>query len=720
MNFRKWLFKDTSNKEIEYDEEDSRTYTQFPRIVEVKELFPIDIDRCLSLCQEQIKETPDLAMAYTWASNCLKKLGRDKDAEQILYSGLPHVRKKSLLYEKLGMLYFDRLQPIQMTEVFVKAISVQANDPTNHTPYLYTREICIGCSEENLAKAIDKIRESIASYDLRPEVKDKIHRLVNPERQRIRQILATLKVESAETLEKEKFFHKNDIQTGRDSIATEEVLQKNKEISAANRIYDDYQGSSGIEDFYAQMSRDLVAEHGPLTKIECISLFPNFEIQFFYHDGASVYSGQRTGKHDIHFLSLGYVGEGSRYAKCFLAAAGFDLTWKEIEAIKPGDIITRKGEEAYRPSTPAEDIQRDSIIKSEERIEASRKVGHLEEGKLVNGIVKSITDYGVFIDLGGIDGSLHITDISWGRVSHPSELFQVGDDIEVVVLSYNQEKEKVSLGLKQKSADPWANIEKKFPVGSHVSGKVVNITDYGAFVELEPGVEGLVHIAEMSLTKRVKHPSNVVAIDETVETIVLDLDKDKRRISLSLKQIESNPWTVVAAKYPPGSIVTGIVRNLTDFGAWIEMEEGVNGLVHISDMSWTARIKHPSEVLKQGEQVQAVLLSIDVDNERLSLGIKQLQPNPWEGITKRISIGDTVEGTIARLTDFGAFVELDKGVEGLLHVSEISQQSIKKPEDVLRIGDKITAKVIKLDEENRRIGLSIKASPLKVLRCGIG
>ena len=350
------------------------------------------------------------------------------------------------------------------------------------------------------------------------------------------------------------------------------------------------------------------------------------------------------------------------------------------------------------------------VILEQER-EAARKetLENLEEGKVVSGVVKNITDYGVFIDLGGIDGLLHITDISWGRVNHPSELFQLGDEIDVVVLQYDREEEKVSLGLKQKTSDPWEAAEEKYPVGSRVEGKVVSITDYGAFVELETGVEGLVHISEMSWTKRVKHPSKVVSLNDTVAAIVLDLDKDNRRISLGLKQIEPNPWAVVAERYPAGSIVTGVVRNLTDFGAFIELEEGIDGLVHISDMSWTTRVKHPSEILKKGEQVQAVLLSIDVDHERLSLGIKQLQPNPWEGIADTISVGDNVSGKIVRLTDFGAFVELNNGVEGLLHVSEISQQHVKKPEDVLNVGDDISAKVIKLDEENRRIGLSIKA-----------
>ncbi|MDY0092209.1 MAG: 30S ribosomal protein S1 [Candidatus Vecturithrix sp.] len=354
-------------------------------------------------------------------------------------------------------------------------------------------------------------------------------------------------------------------------------------------------------------------------------------------------------------------------------------------------------------------LSRRAILEEERESARQETLSNLEEGKVVNGVVKNITDYGVFIDLGGIDGLLHITDISWGRVNHPSELFQVGDEIEVVVLQFNQQEEKVSLGLKQKSADPWETVAEKYPVGSRVHGKVVSITDYGAFVELETGIEGLVHISEMSWTKRVKHPSKIVSMGDSVEAIVLDLDVNNRRISLGLKQIEQNPWAVVAEKYPSGSIVTGVVRNLTDFGAFIELEEGIDGLVHISDMSWTTRVKHPSEVLKKGEQVQAVLLNIDVEHERLSLGIKQLQTNPWEGIANSISVGDNVTGKVVRLTDFGAFIELENGIEGLLHVSEISHQHVKKPEDVLSVGQEITAKVIKLDEENRRIGLSIKA-----------
>jgi small subunit ribosomal protein S1 len=299
--------------------------------------------------------------------------------------------------------------------------------------------------------------------------------------------------------------------------------------------------------------------------------------------------------------------------------------------------------------------------------------------------------------------------MSWGRINHPSEILTVGSEIEVKVLKFDREKEKVSLGLKQKYPDPWETADQKYPVGSKVRGKVVSVTDYGAFVELEPGVEGLVHISEMSWTKKVKHPSKIANVGDMVEAVVLDLDKANRRISLGLKQMEPNPWTVVAEKYPVGSVVRGTVRNLTDFGAFVELEEGIDGLVHISDMSWTSRVKHPSEIVKKGDVVEAVVLGIDVEKERLSLGFKQLQPDPWQGISNQILVGSNVKGKVVRLTDFGAFVELENGVEGLLHVSEISKKRIKKPSDVLSEGQEIMAKVIKLDEANRRIGLSIKA-----------
>lgn len=354
-------------------------------------------------------------------------------------------------------------------------------------------------------------------------------------------------------------------------------------------------------------------------------------------------------------------------------------------------------------------LSRRAILEEERGALRKQTLQQIEEGKILKGIVKNVTDYGAFIDLGGIDGLLHITDMSWGRINHPSEILSVGSEVEVKVLKFDREKEKVSLGLKQKYPDPWETADQKYPIGSKVRGKVVSITDYGAFVELEPGVEGLVHISEMSWTKKIKHPSKIANVGDMVEAVVLDLDKANRRISLGLKQMEPNPWTVVAEKYSVGSIVRGTVRNLTDFGAFVELEEGIDGLVHISDMSWTSRVKHPSEVVKKGDVVEAVVLGIDVEKERLSLGFKQLQPDPWQGISNQIEVGAHVKGKVVRLTDFGAFVELENGVEGLLHVSEISKKRIKKPSDVLSEGQEIMAKVIKLDEANRRIGLSIKA-----------
>jgi small subunit ribosomal protein S1 len=354
-------------------------------------------------------------------------------------------------------------------------------------------------------------------------------------------------------------------------------------------------------------------------------------------------------------------------------------------------------------------LSRRAILEEERGALRKQTLQQIEEGKILKGIVKNVTEYGAFIDLGGIDGLLHITDMSWGRINHPSEILTVGSEIEVKVLKFDREKEKVSLGLKQKYPDPWETADQKYPVGSKVRGKVVSVTDYGAFVELEPGVEGLVHISEMSWTKKVKHPSKIANVGDMVEAVVLDLDKANRRISLGLKQMEPNPWTVVAEKYPVGSVVRGTVRNLTDFGAFVELEEGIDGLVHISDMSWTSRVKHPSEIVKKGDVVEAVVLGIDVEKERLSLGFKQLQPDPWQGISNQILVGSNVKGKVVRLTDFGAFVELENGVEGLLHVSEISKKRIKKPSDVLSEGQEIMAKVIKLDEANRRIGLSIKA-----------
>ncbi len=333
----------------------------------------------------------------------------------------------------------------------------------------------------------------------------------------------------------------------------------------------------------------------------------------------------------------------------------------------------------------------------------------LEEGRVFRGVVKNLTDYGAFIDLGGIDGLLHITDMSFGRIQHPSELFNVSDQIEVVVLKFDRETERVSLGYKQLSPDPWDSAQERFPTGSRVRGKVVSLTDYGAFIELEPGVEGLIHVSEMSWSKRVKHPSKVLNVGDEVEAMVLQVGVEERRISLGLKQVEPNPWQQLAEKYETGARIQGKVRNLTDFGAFVEVEEGIDGLIHISDMSWNKRINHPSEVLKKGDTVDAVVLNIDAENQRLSLGLKQLGSDVWEEFFNRHQEGDIVNGKVVRLTNFGAFVEIEEGIEGLLHVSEVDDERVEKPEDKLKVGDSYTMKIIKMSSLDRKIGLSIRA-----------
>ncbi len=353
-------------------------------------------------------------------------------------------------------------------------------------------------------------------------------------------------------------------------------------------------------------------------------------------------------------------------------------------------------------------LSRRVLLEEQRKHSRSETLQKLEEGNLVDGIVKNITEYGVFIDLGGIDGLLHITDMSWGRVNHPSEMFSIGDKVQVMVLKFDKEKERVSLGLKQITPDPWVNVDEKYPVETRIKGKVVSITDYGVFVELEKGIEGLVHISEMSWSRHVKHPSKIVSIRDEVEAVVLTLDKEKKRISLGMKQIEPNPWEEIERKYPIGSEVDGTVRNLTDFGAFIELEDGVDGLIHISDLSWK-KIKHPSEVLKKKDATKAVVLSIDKDSCRISLGIKQLQPDPWDDIAKNYLIGTEVEGTVVKVTGFGAFAEFGDGLEGLIHVSQLSSEKVIHPDKAVSVGDKIKAKVIKVDTSSKKIALSIKA-----------
>jgi small subunit ribosomal protein S1 len=354
-------------------------------------------------------------------------------------------------------------------------------------------------------------------------------------------------------------------------------------------------------------------------------------------------------------------------------------------------------------------LSRRVLLERERASLKTRTLENLEEGTVLTGTVKNITEYGAFVDLGGIDGLLHITDMSWGRVNHPSEMVQVGDEITVKVLKFNTETERVSLGLKQISEDPWIHAEAKYHLGDRASGKIVSLTDYGAFVELEEGVEGLIHISEMSWTRRVKHPSKMVAIGDEVETIVLDIDPKSKRISLGMKQVEPNPWTLLHERYPIGTRILGKIRNITDFGIFIGIEEGIDGLVHISDLSWTQKIKHPSEMFNKGDEVEAVVLNIDVENERFSLGIKQLTPDAWEAdIPNKYTIGRVVRGKITKIHDFGAFMSLEDGVEGLIHVSEMSTERINNPAEVLAENQEVTAEIISVDREERKIGLSLK------------
>lgn len=333
----------------------------------------------------------------------------------------------------------------------------------------------------------------------------------------------------------------------------------------------------------------------------------------------------------------------------------------------------------------------------------------LKEGQLIQGTVKNITEYGAFIDLGGIDGLLHITDMSWGRVGHPSELFMVSDRVEVVILKYDKESGRVSLGSKQKSPDPWSHVDSKYPVGTRVIGKVVSLADYGAFVELEPGIEGLVHISEMTWGHELKHPSKLVAVGDQVGAVILSVDKRGRKISLGMKQLEPNPWEQAERKYPPGSRINGKIRSITDFGAFVGLDEGVDGLIHISDISWTRHVKHPSEVFKKGQQIEAVILKVDKEKERISLGFKQLSQDPWEqNIPQKFQVGSVVSGKIVKITDFGLFMELEQEVEGLVHVSETGVDSQTKVETVFHVGDEVTGKVVRLDTNDRKIALSIR------------
>ncbi len=353
-------------------------------------------------------------------------------------------------------------------------------------------------------------------------------------------------------------------------------------------------------------------------------------------------------------------------------------------------------------------LSRRAILEAEREQKRSITLAAIAEGKVMEGTVKNITEYGIFVDLGGVDGLLHITDISWGRVKHPSELYAIGDPITVKILSFDQVNERVSLGMKQLVPDPWSTAKERYPVGTRITGKVVSLTDYGAFVEVEEGIEGLIHVSEMSWTRKIRHPSKVISVGEEVEAVVLDIKPESRRISLGMKQIMPNPWEMISEKYPVGSTIEGRIKNITDFGIFIGIDDDIDGLVHISDISWIKRVKHPSELYKKGDVVRAKVLDIDIPNERFSLGIKQLAEDPWKTVSERYPVGTEINGTITNVTDFGIFVELEEGIEGLVHVSEISKEKVKTPVGMYAVGDSLTAKVMHINTADRRIGLSIK------------
>jgi small subunit ribosomal protein S1 len=411
----------------------------------------------------------------------------------------------------------------------------------------------------------------------------------------------------------------------------------------------------------------------------------------------------------------------------------------KVKAIVKGGLIVNIGVEAFLPASQIDILtpknlaqyvgntyqfkvvkinqERQNIVLSrrelieQERTERRQKLlAEMTPGDIRKGTVKNITDFGAFIDLNGIDGLLHITDMSWGRVGHPSEILKVGQDIDVVVLDINREKERVSLGLKQKLANPWDSIEAKYPVGAKVKGRVVNLVPYGAFVELESGVEGLVHVTELSWTKRVAKPSDMLKPDQEIEAVVLGINREEQKISLGLRQLEANPWDKAMEKYPAGTHVKGKIRNLTSYGAFIELEEGMDGMIHVSDMSWTRKINHPSEVIKKGDEVEVVVLEVDKANQRIAVGMKQLTPDPWEGIDQMYKVGDLVTGKVTKLASFGAFIGLQHEIDGLVHISQISEERIDKIKNVLKVDQEVTARVIKIDRSDRRIGLSIKAA----------
>jgi small subunit ribosomal protein S1 len=358
-------------------------------------------------------------------------------------------------------------------------------------------------------------------------------------------------------------------------------------------------------------------------------------------------------------------------------------------------------------------LSRRALLEEERESMRAQTLDQIKEGAVVRGVVKNITDYGAFIDLGGMDGLLHITDMSWGRIKHPSEVINVGDEIDVRVLKYDNEKDRVSLGLKQLQADPWEAVKSQFPIGNKLKGKIVSLADYGAFVELSDGIEGLIHVSEMSWTKRVKHPSQLVTVGQEVDVQVLEVDTENRRISLGMKQLQANPWVEIKESYAPGTIIEGEVKSITDFGVFVGVEEGIDGLVHISDFSWTKRVNHPSEMFAKGQKLRAVVLGVDIENERFSLGIKQLEGDPWANIESKYGIGTQHDVKVTKIADFGVFVELEADIEGLIHISELSTDRINKPEEFCKVGDTVKAEVISIDKDARKIGLSAKLVKLR-------
>ena len=391
------------------------------------------------------------------------------------------------------------------------------------------------------------------------------------------------------------------------------------------------------------------------------------------------------------------------------------LPGSQVDIIPPKDLNEYVGNVYEFKIVKVNDERKNIVLSRREVIEAERAelrqhfLQSVKVGDKVTGAVKNITDFGAFVDLQGMDGLLHITDMSWGRINHPSEMLIIGQPVDVVILDVDREKERVSLGLKQMSDNPWEDIERKFAIGSNVKGKVTKLLPYGAFIELERGVEGLVHVSELSWVKRITRPSDVLELDQVIEAVVLGISIEEQKISLGVRQLEPNPWDEIEMRYPIGATIKGPVRNLTAYGAFVELEEGIDGMVHVSDMSWTRKINHPSEVLKKNDEVEAIVLSIDKGNQRVSLGLKQLEDDPWSHIDERFKVGDLVKGTVAKIASFGAFISLDGDIDGLIHISQLSEDHVEKVKDVIKVGDEVEARVIKVDKVERRIGLSIKA-----------